>query len=592
MNSTTFFFQILRSYSYHFLFTCFLLLFDTLFSGAVAISVGPIIDFLISPDGNDVSKITSKFLVVLNSIGFQSTLPTLLVLFLVLQVLKSTFTVIITYTVAKTKYEVMRNLTVDLFKDFFEAKWEFFTQSNQGVLINTLMRELQKIGDAFFSMAMFFTKFLQLIIYLAIPLYVSTKLTLIFLASSIVLLLPFFILTKLNYSFGVKNRDTGNKLSSIILEDLGAAKIILGYGEKLKSTLRLDRAYREHADAATKVYGLGTLLNEVSLPLGILSLLITLYLTRGEGVKISDMAIIIWSLKQASSFMGILLNTKGSVESFFPSYKQLLEIRKKAQDLKQSSGDITFESIEYSIEVNNLYFSHDGEKETLKDVSLKIPKGSMIALAGQSGSGKSTIVDLILGFLVPKKGSIKIDGTDLSKFDLTKFRKKIGYVPQESVLFNMSIRENLLWAKEDATEQDILEALKKANALEFIQDMKHGIDSNIGDRGVKLSGGQRQRIALARAIIREPELVILDEATSALDNHSENQIQMAIENLAKSTTIIIVAHRISTIVNADQIYALKDGEVAEFGTYRELCELDGYFANQINSNRDVKNITN
>lgn len=592
MNISTFFVQILRSYSAHFIFTSFLLLFDTLFAAAVAITVGPIIDFLISPDGKDVSQITSKFLEILNSMGFQSTLPTLLILFLVLQSLKSIFTVIITYIVAKTKYDVMRNLTVDLFKDFFEAKWEFFTQSSQGVLINTLMKELQKIGDAFFAMAMFFTKFIQLFIYLAIPLYVSIKITLIFLFSSIALLYPFFLLTKLNYKFGLTNRDTANKLSSIILEDLGAAKIILGYGEKLKSTRRLDESYREHAEAATKVYSLGTLLNEVSLPLGILSLLITLYITKGEGVKISEMAIIIWSLKQASSFMGVLLNTKGSVESFFPSYKQLLDIREKARGLKESSGNLLFKNIEKSIELKNLYFSHDGQKETLQDISFKIPKGSMIALSGHSGSGKSTIVDLVLGFLVPRKGSITIDGVDLSKFDLTSFRKKIGYVPQDSVLFNMSIRENLLWAKDDATEQNILDALEKANALEFIKDMKEGIDSNIGDRGVKLSGGQKQRIALARAIIRKPELVILDEATSALDQHSENQIQRAIENLVKSTTVIVVAHRISTIVNADQIYALKDGKIAEYGTYKELCKLNGYFAKQINSNTDVKNISN
>lgn len=592
MNISIFVLQILKRYSAHFALSSFLLLFDTLFAAVVAISIGPIIDFLISPEGEDVSKVTSKFIEVLNSIGFESSLPTLLVLFLILQSLKSSFTVLITYTVAKTKYKVMGDLTVGLFKDFFEAKWEFFTQSSQGVLINTLMKELQKIGDAFFAMAMFFTKFIQLIIYLAIPLYVSSKLTLIFLSSSILLLFPFFLLTKLNYKWGVKNRDTANKLSSIILEDLSAAKVILGYGEKYRSTLRIDESYKEHADAATKVYGLGTLLSEVSLPLGILALLITLQMTKGEVIKISDMAIIIWSLKQASSFMGVLLNTKGAVESFFPSYKQLLEIQEKAKRLRQSSGEVVFKEIKDFIKLKHIYFSHDGERETLHDINIEIPKGGMIALAGQSGSGKSTLIDLVLGFLTPKSGSILIDERDLSDFDLTSYRKKIGYVPQESFLFNMSIKENLLWAKEDATEDDILDALRKANALEFIKDMKEGIDSNIGDRGVKLSGGQRQRIALARAIIRKPELVILDEATSALDNHSEKQIQNAIENLAKSTTVIVVAHRISTIINANQIYALKEGKIVEFGTYQELCAKGGYFANQINSNSDVKNVLN
>ena len=182
-----------------------------------------------------------------------------------------------------------------------------------------------------------------------------------------------------------------------------------------------------------------------------------------------------------------------------------------------------------------------------------------------------------MGFNEPKSGQITFDGTNLQEFDINSYRKRIGYVPQDSILFNMSIRDNLIWAKEDATNEEIKHACRQANADEFIEGFPHGYDTLVGDRGIRLSGGERQRISLARAILRRPELLILDEATSSLDTHSERLIQKAMENIAKETTIIVIAHRLSTIVNADYVYALKRGKVIEEGTYSDLIKMDGYF---------------
>ena len=208
---------------------------------------------------------------------------------------------------------------------------------------------------------------------------------------------------------------------------------------------------------------------------------------------------------------------------------------------------------------------------------MTIAKGKMVAFVGESGAGKSTLIDVIMGFNEPEKGSITCDGTPLHDFDIGSYRARIGYVPQDSALFNGTIRENLLWAKPDASEADLRRACRQAHAEEFITSLPQGYETVTGDRGVRLSGGQIQRIALARAILRKPDLLILDEATSSLDTRSERLIQEAIETIAKDTTIVVIAHRLSTIVNADYVYVLKGGKVVEEGTYQELVRLDGQF---------------
>jgi len=186
-----------------------------------------------------------------------------------------------------------------------------------------------------------------------------------------------------------------------------------------------------------------------------------------------------------------------------------------------------------------------------------------------------------MGFNEPGSGQITVDGTLLFDFDINSYRRRIGYVPQDSILFNMSIADNLLWANESATREEIEEACIQANAHEFIREFPKGYNTLVGDRGVRLSGGQIQRVALARAIVRKPDLLILDEATSSLDTHSERLIQQAVDNIAKETTVIVIAHRLSTIVNADCIYVFKDGQVIEEGGYSELVSMNGYFNNII-----------
>ena len=217
-------------------------------------------------------------------------------------------------------------------------------------------------------------------------------------------------------------------------------------------------------------------------------------------------------------------------------------------------------------------YAYPKNELTLTKTSLLIPKGKMIAIVGESGAGKSTLIDFIMGFNDPINGTVYIDGVPLQDYDIQSYRNKIGYVPQESVLFNMSIADNLRWAKDETTDEEIKAACQLAYADGFIESMPDKYDTLVGDRGGRLSGGQAQWISLARALIRDPELVILDEATSELDSGSELMIKKAIDNLSGQTTIVIIAHRLSTISKADYVYVLENGLIIEEGSYRNLVK--------------------
>ena len=238
-----------------------------------------------------------------------------------------------------------------------------------------------------------------------------------------------------------------------------------------------------------------------------------------------------------------------------------------------------------AIEIKEFSFSYDDSITILNHVNVNIPKGKMIAIVGESGAGKTTLIDAIVGFNKPTSGKIKIDGIPLKDFDINSYTKKIGYVPQESLLFNMSIKDNLLWARDDATDEDISKICKLANAAEFIEKFPEKYNTVVGDRGIRLSGGQLQRIALARAMIRKPDLLILDEATSALDTQSERIIQKAIEKIANETTLIVIAHRLSTIAAADYVYLLENGCIKEKGSYNDIIMQRGLFYNMVESQK-------
>jgi subfamily B ATP-binding cassette protein MsbA len=257
--------------------------------------------------------------------------------------------------------------------------------------------------------------------------------------------------------------------------------------------------------------------------------------------------------------------------------ERVMEILNTESPLKDRPNAQIKTNFENEITINNINFKYE-DQLVLKNFSMRVSKGKTIALVGQSGSGKSTIANLVTRFYDVNDGSINIDGTDIR--DLTKhsLRGLMGLVTQDSILFNDTIKNNILLGKEDATDEAVIAALKIANAWEFVKDLPEGMDTNIGDSGNKLSGGQKQRLSIARAVIKNPPIMVLDEATSALDTESERLVQDALENMMKNRTSIVIAHRLSTIQNADEIIVMQKGEIVEQGKHQELLDQQGVYS--------------
>ena len=249
--------------------------------------------------------------------------------------------------------------------------------------------------------------------------------------------------------------------------------------------------------------------------------------------------------------------------------------------VQDKAGAVALEEFKDKIEFKNISFSYDSSREVLHDVSFTVRKGETVALVGPSGGGKSTLSELIPRFYDPAVGEISIDGKSLTDYTQESLREKMGIVSQDTILFNDSIRANIAMGREDATEEQIIAAAKIANAHDFIMQTEAGYDTNVGDRGMKLSGGQRQRLSIARAVLRNPEILILDEATSALDTESEKLVQEALTSLLEGRTSVVIAHRLSTIHNADRIIVIDSGRIAEQGTHAELMERNGIYAKLI-----------
>ena len=258
-----------------------------------------------------------------------------------------------------------------------------------------------------------------------------------------------------------------------------------------------------------------------------------------------------------------------SVKKGDAAAERIFEVLETESNITDAENAIQKNHFEEAIEIENINFRYEDEN-VLKNFSITVPKGSTIALVGQSGSGKSTIANLVTRFYDVNEGAIKIDGTDIRQISKKSLRNLMGLVTQDSILFNDTIRNNVSLGKDGATEEEVIDALKIANAWEFVKDLPQGMETNIGDSGNKLSGGQKQRLSIARAVLKNPPIMILDEATSALDTESERLVQKALENMMKNRTSIVIAHRLSTIQNADRIIVMQKGEIVEQGKHEEL----------------------
>lgn len=554
-----------------------LMLGTSLLEAASIFLIAPVVDTLLAAPGRQASAVTLRFEAAAAALGLSPGLTTALGAFLVFNLLRALMQTFAWNMILRTKYRVMTDLTVGTFKDFLNASWRFFSSSSQGTLVNAFTRETNNVGQGFIYLAGLISVLLQLAILTAVPLLISWKVTVASVGVAAVLALPFMRLGRRNYTLAQTITRSANEMTAVIHEHLGLAKIILSFGEQKRSVSDLNRSYEALAQPIIRCETLLIALPQLYQPFGILIVSVSLLIARRLEVPLSETAVLFYSLFKLIPLIGQITEKKTALDAMLPSYEQISELRAKARALRQPTGSRPFRGLTEDIRLEDVVFAHPGNAPALAGVSLSIRKGRMTALVGESGAGKSTVADLVLGHYAPQAGRLLIDGAPFAELDVDSFRRRIGYVSQESLLFNMSVRDNMLWAKEDATQAELDAAFRQANADEFIARLPEGDRTVIGDRGVRLSGGQLQRLALARAVLRKPDLLILDEATSALDTQSERLIQEAIERIGKETTVLAIAHRLSTISRADAIFVLEQGRVVEQGTYDELVARGGKF---------------
>lgn len=486
--------------------------------------------------------------------------------------------------IARVRVRVVTNLRNSLYDKIINFKINFFTDKKKGDVISRLTSDIQQIENSVINSVTVLFKEPAFILGLFFILStISTKLT--FYTLILVPISGYLISTvarrlKIKAAF---SQTALGKINNIINETLDGIRIIKLFTANNFMRSRFRNEVNDYGKQNLSMYKRFELSNPITEFLGIATVALLL-LIGGEMVLNNS------SLISASEFIAFIIifsqvlppakaltTTFNTVQRGLASADRVFEYIDKEEIIEEDKGLEKITDIKNSISFNNVYFAYKN-KNVLKDISFKINKGDKIAIVGPSGSGKSTIIDLISKFYKVKSGDIKIDGKNINSYNTYDIRKLIGIVTQESLLFHDSIRNNITFGTNEIDEDKMIESARIANAFNFIDNLDDKFDTEIGERGLKLSGGQRQRICIARAIYKDPPILIFDEATSSLDSKSEISVQKAVEEVMKDRTSIIIAHRLSTIKNVDKIIVIEDGKIIEMGSHQELIKKDDFYS--------------
>ena len=479
---------------------------------------------------------------------------------------------------------VVRDIRVMVYSKVMHLPLGFFSEERKGDIIARMSGDVGEIENSITSsLDMLLKNPILILLYFSTLIVTSWQLTLF-----TVLVLPGmgWLMGKVGKKLKRKSLEAQGKWSdtmSQLEETLGGLRIIKAFIAEDKMVDRFKQCSNELRDATNKVAIRQSLAHPMSEFLGTLLIVLVLWfgglLILGDGTSMEASTFIFYMVILYSIINPLKDFAKAgyNIPKGLASMERVDKILKAENPIKEPVNPLPLHGMNDRIEFKDLSFSYDGKCEVLKHVNLMVPKGQTIALVGQSGSGKSTLVDLLPRYHDVQLGEITIDGVNIKNFRIHDLRALIGNVNQEAILFNDTFFNNIAFGVENATIEQVVEAAKIANAHDFIMETELGYQTNIGDRGGKLSGGQRQRISIARAILKNPPILILDEATSALDTESERLVQEALERLMKTRTTIAIAHRLSTIKNADEICVLYEGEIVERGKHEELLEKNGYY---------------
>ena len=539
-----------------------------------------------SEAANYVENYLNYFVTTKKASGSDDVLIFMVSIIIITFLLKNIFNYLSMFFITFLRNGVVKNIRNDIYEQMIKLSLSFYSEKKRGDIVARISSDVQELDNSFLSIFELIVKDPLMVLFTLISMFlISPKLSLF-----VIIFIPIcgFVISVVGKSLrrkSLKVQKEQGQFISLVDETLSGMKILKIFNAEKKF-------FKKFTDSTNRFYKFSnSVLNRKNLasPLS-------------EFLGISSIAGVLWFggimvLKEnsldASAFivyLGLAYNILTPAKSLSrATYKvkkasaaaeRIFHIIDNETMVVEDKNAQNIESFSSGIEINNITFSYEDEI-VVDGLNLKIPKGKSFALVGQSGSGKSTLANLICRFYDVNSGSISVDGINIKNLKKDALRNLIGLVTQDSILFNDSIKNNLLIAKPDATNEEIIECLKIANAWEFVSKMPEHIDSNIGDSGNKLSGGQKQRLSIARAVLKNPPILVLDEATSALDSESEKLVQNALENLMKNKTSLVIAHRLSTIQKADRIIVLEKGKIIESGVHKELMKNDGIYSNLV-----------
>ena len=514
--------------------------------------------------------------------GAQRTLIYLIIIIISLFLLKNIFNYFALYFITFLRNGVLKDLRNAIYSKVVTLPISYYSEKKKGDIIARISGDVNEVKNSLLAVLELIVKEPLTIIFAIVTMFtISVKLTIF-----VFIFIPVagLIISRIGKSLKKKSdrvqREQGQFLSTLE-ETLGGLKVIKGFNAEQQFSKKFEESTNRFYHFSNKMVNRQNLASPTSEFLGIVTIAALLWYggtmvmvenTLSGGAFIGYMALAYQILTPAKEISKASYKVKvGNAAA-----DRVLQVLHTESSIQDKPSALNKETFSQSIALDNVSFKYEDEY-VLRNFSVHVEKGKTLALVGQSGSGKSTIANLLTRFYDVNEGSITIDDTDIRDISLHSLRHLMGLVTQDSILFNDSIKNNITLGKTDATDEDIVDALKIANAWEFVKDLPQGIDTNIGDSGNKLSGGQKQRLSIARAVLKNPPIMILDEATSALDTESERLVQVALENMMKNRTSIVIAHRLSTIQNADEIIVMQKGQIVEQGKHQELIDKDGVY---------------
>ena len=488
----------------------------------------------------------------------------------------------------KISSSIYKNIVDDLYVKIQSLDMEYFSTTKVGELMTKVLNDPANVNTFILEFFEFLKYVFTAISYLVIAIRIDWKLTL-----GMFIVAPILMTTVKKYSkklkkSGKERQEATGTLNSKLQETLSGIRVIRAFATEKQEIHNFKKISLELKKVVMKTVGYNAKSNSVSEALNYVMMAILLLfggyrILRGRVFTTGDFLTIMSAIGSMYTPVRRSANIYNSLSTNIPAIGRICEILDVVPEIAEAPDCIKFEEFKSDITFENVDFSYkDSDEKVLKNINLVAKKGETVALVGNSGGGKSTLVNLIPRFFDVTGGKITIDGIDVKNYKIKSLRKKIGIVPQETFLFGGTILENIRYANQNASVEEVVEAAKMANAHEFIEKLEQGYETEIGERGIKLSGGQKQRISIARAILENPQILILDEATSALDNESEQLVQDALEKLMKGKTTFVIAHRLSTIINSDKIIVIQQGEIRETGTHEELLDKDGIYKSLYN----------